>query len=242
MPSPGPSGGMVSELRVLVERPIEEGLVELPREEALHLRVRRARIGDKVFVVNGRGAEGEGVLVAPNLVEVERVSYPGDRELSVRLTLCVGLLKGDKMDLVVQKATELGASLVVPVVSRRSVARPKPDRVKRWKKIAAQALKQCRRVFLPEIAHPVGVDELEIPEGAYLLWERGGSGFRELLLAHEGDVAVVVGPEGGFCPEEVDALVARGAVAVGLGPVVLRAETAAIFAASVVKFLFGTSP
>jgi 16S rRNA (uracil1498-N3)-methyltransferase len=221
----------LSVVRVLVEgRDLTPGELILPPVEAHHLKVRRVRLGEGVVVLNGRGQEARGLLVARDRVMVEEVRKNLSREPGVRLTLYLGLLKGEKMDLVVQKATELGVEAVIPLVTGRCVPRPRPSRVERWRAIAREALKQCGGTLLPRIEAPMELARVTLEGEGWLLWE--GEGHRFLPRdGVEGRVALAVGPEGGWEPQEVDFLVSRGFQPVTLGPRILRAETAAIVGA-----------
>lgn len=218
----------MSVVRVLVEGVVlSPGELVLPPGEAHHLRVRRVSLGEKVVVLNGHGQEARGVLVAGDRVMIEEVKENLAREPGARLTLYLGLLKGEKMDLVIQKATELGVEAVVPLVTKRCVPRPRPSRVERWRTIAREALKQCGGTLLPRVEAPLDVARIHLEGEGWVLWE----GERERYLSREvavGRVALAVGPEGGWEPEEVELLVSGGFKPATLGPRILRAETAAI--------------
>ena len=218
----------MSVVRVLVEDvELVLGELVLPPGEAHHLRVRRVSLGDRVAVLDGRGKEARGVLVARDKVAIEEVREDLAREPAVELTLCLGLLKGEKMDLVVQKMTEMGVARLVPLITRRCVPRPRPSRVERWRAIAREALKQCGGTVLPQIEFPVSLEEVVLEGEGWVLWE--GEKERSLPLVTTGrKVALAVGPEGGWEWEEVGLLQSKGFVPVTLGPRILRAETAAL--------------
>ncbi len=222
----------MSVVRILVEdTALVPGDLALPSGEAHHLRVRRVSLGQEVVVLDGRGHEARGVLVAEGRVRIEEVREALEREPALRLTLYVGLLKGEKMDLVVQKATELGVAAVVPLVTRRCVPRPRPSRLERWRAVAREALKQCGGTLLPRIEAPLELGQISLEGEGWVLWE----GEREAPLPRGGGGgvgALAVGPEGGWEKEEVELLVSRGFQPVTLGPRTLRAETAAIVGAA----------
>jgi len=160
------------------------------------------------------------------------------------LWLLIALAKGEKTDFVVQKATELGAARVSPFAAARSVVRLDRERgaarAERWRRIAAEAARQCGRADVPLVDEPVSLAEaLEpVPNGfARLVFHPGG----EPLAGEAGGagVAAVIGPEGGFSPEEVRSCELAGARFVSLGPRILRAETAAVVAAALLQARFG---
>jgi len=162
----------------------------------------------------------------------------------LELWLLAALSKGEKMDLTVQKATELGATRIAPFPADRSVVRIDPgkaaERALRWRRIAEEAARQCGRSEVPSVASPSPLAELlaAIPEGfARFAFHPGG----EPLADATGGAAVagVVGPEGGLSPEEVLACERAGARSVSLGPRILRAETAAIVAVALLQARFG---
>ncbi len=170
------------------------------------------------------------------------------------VTLFQGLAKGDKLDLVVEKAVEVGAAGVVPVGFERSVVRLSPERARsrgeRLRRVAEAAAKQSHRDHVPAIADPVDERELlpllEPFDVVLVPWEdaaSGAPGIGEALSAAQatGDsrVAVIVGPEGGLTDAEVGALQAAGAVAVSLGETVLRTETAGIVALALCIYEMG---
>ena len=208
------------------------------------VRVLRVRPGELVEVVAPGGeamsaqvvsAGDEGVVVSV----LGPVSGPSQR--LPRVTLFQGVAKGEKMDAIVRQAVEVGAEEIVAVMTARTVVRfdaaKRISRGERWQRIAKSAAEQAKRSSVPSVSEPMDFGEaLALLDGyqrVVVLWEESrGSGLAEALagLAGEVDVrvALVVGPEGGLAAEEVDALVAYGAVEASLGPTVLRTETAAV--------------
>lgn len=163
---------------------------------------------------------------------------------ALALRLLVALAKGDKMDLVVQKATELGATAICPFGADRSVVRLDRDRgearAERWRRIAAEAARQCGRADAPEVAQPSSLSAAlaALPAGfARFVFHPGGEPLG--AASPVPGVAAVVGPEGGLSPAEVDACEAAGARRVSLGPRILRAETAAVVATALLQARFG---
>lgn len=172
-------------------------------------------------------------------------------EPPVRVNLVQGLSKGLKMDLVVQKCTELGVTSIIPVNTRYSVLKLSPDKVssrrERWQRIAVEAAKQCRRSIVPRVVTPTSWQEAvdDIPDGAVslLLYEgETEQGMRDVLKGRTApsEVFILIGPEGGIHPEELEyATRKKDVIPVTLGPRILRTETAAMAALSLVIYEWG---
>ncbi len=224
--------------------------VELPLHLAHHVRdVLRLRAGAEVAIFDGRGAEYEAVLTAVSRKGVEArlagTTIPPRPESPFRIELAIAPLKGDLMELVIQKATELGVATIRPVVTVRTdaVARPalKGSRQERWEKVASGAAEQCGRATVPEIAPTATLEALLALafDGLKLLCLElpGQQALRTLPPAHA--ARILVGPAGGWDPREVSALQAAHYVPVSLGPRLLRAETAALTAIAAAQVLWG---
>jgi 16S rRNA (uracil1498-N3)-methyltransferase len=166
---------------------------------------------------------------------------------AVRITLAQSLPKTDKMDLIIQKATELGASNIAPFVSSRSIPVLTPDKARqrreRWQKIALEAARQCRRPDVPEVGPVVTFREmLDASADAQLkiiFWEEEeGTTIKRVLGEHADALSIVIaiGPEGGFSPEEVEAARARGFIPTTLGKQVLKTETAGLATLAIIQY------
>lgn len=215
-------------------RELAPGEAELRGDEAHHLaRVLRARPGDPVRAFDGRGLEASGEVaeVAPDRVTLRLGEpEPSGAEADLRLTLAVGLLKGDKLSQVVRQGTELGVANVQLIHGRRAdLPRLSQAKLARLRRVAEEAAKQSGRAAIPEVRAPVALDALPL-EGTALLGDPAADATLAQVLAGERPPAVTVltGPEGGFTAEEVAVLEGRGARPVRLGPRVLRAETAPV--------------
>jgi len=218
-------------------------------DEARHaVQVLRLKVGERLLVADGSGRVAEAMAVAVDCGEV-RARVEAVRVVPPRrpaLTVVAGLVKGGKLDLVVQKLTELGVERIAPAVCRRSVVdwdgRKRAAARDRWAAVALAAAKQCHRDRVPVVAP---VDDLAVqvtasPGPRLVCWEEGGQPLSAALPADPPDaLTLVVGPEGGLEAGEVAACAEAGAVPVTLGPLVLRAETAAIAAAAAVGFRYG---
>lgn len=193
-------------------------------------RVLRLRPGDRALAFDGSGAEYLVALEGPECATatILRRAQPAV-ESPVRLALYQALLKPPAFDLVLQKATELGAARIVPVLAQRCVARCVPgERKAHWWDVAREAAEQSGRVHVPEIAPatPFAAALASGPRPAILCDPSGPHPLAATPAAPE--VALFIGPEGGFTSEEIDAARQAGAIIASLGPRTLRAETAAV--------------
>ena len=246
--------------RVYVDTALTPGtLVELPPDTASHLaKVLRARSGDELILFNGDGREFNGAIES---VRGSRVSAsigdgrPVDRESPLAITLVQSVPRGDRMDFVVQKATELGVARIVPVLSQRSVVRldkaQAESKAVHWRAVAVGACEQCGRNRLPtiEAAQPLlnYLGESSPGTGPRLVFEPESAQHpRTAALIPAGtaqaaivDAEIAIGPEGGFASDELEAFRVAGFSQVGLGPRILRAETAAIAAVVWLQARFG---
>lgn len=211
-------------------------------------RVLRLARGDEAYVFDGLGNEYRCRVesVARDAAQLEIIGQMGDAvESPLSVTLAQALTKGEKFDLIVQKATELGASRIVPLVTDRADLKLSTEsaqrRLRRWRRISLEALKQCGRRRLVEINEPVQLKEfLEEAAGrAIVLSPSGRENIRSALAGLGRELTLVVGPEGGWSQREQSLFEEHGLRLVGLGPRTLRAETAAIVALALVGHLLG---
>jgi 16S rRNA (uracil1498-N3)-methyltransferase len=216
------------------------------------VRVLRLAPGDALEVFDGAGSRWPARVEALDAEAGRaRLSLGARQEAPppLRLALLQGLPKGDKLELVLQKATELGATTLAPVETARAVVKLTQDkaaeRTKRWARIVEEAARQCRRSDVPEVLAPRPLLEAAraLPPGTRLLVLDEEA--RAVPLSHAvadalaAPLALVVGPEGGLAREEVEALVSLGARPVTLGARILRTETAALAALAVLQHLRG---
>jgi len=225
--------------------------VSLPEHAAHHAReVLRLRAGAAVRVFDGAGHEWDAVLeeASRRTVSARLLHAVAPRpESPLRLVLAVAALKGDRMELVIQKATELGVSEIWPVVTFRTDAAARPalegSRSERWDRVASGAAEQCGRAVVPRVAPTVTLaDLLQRPlEGARvaLLETPGHAPLPTLPIDPASPLLLLVGPAGGFEPVEASSLLSAGFRAASLGPRILRAETAALGAVSVAQAAWG---
>jgi 16S rRNA (uracil1498-N3)-methyltransferase len=241
--------------RVYVEAPVAAGKrVVVDGSAANHIaRVLRLRGGDALTVFDGSGGEfGARIeeLRKDTVVVAVEEHRPLDRESPLPLTLVQGISRGERMDWVIQKATELGATRIVPVFTKRSVVRLDEKQAERklqhWRAIAVAACEQCGRNRIPDLAAPLDYfDALATGTHAHptsptrlLLSPTGDLRINDLEDVGNG-ITVLIGPEGGLEDVEQEAAIAAGFQAVRLGPRILRTETAAIAALTIIQSYFG---
>jgi 16S rRNA (uracil1498-N3)-methyltransferase len=213
------------------------------------VRVLRSRIGDELTLFNGRGGEYGASIdeIRRDTVQVSvREHRDQERESAFELTLAQGISRGERMDWVVQKATELGVTRIVPLFTERSVVhldeKQAARKVQHWRSIAVSACEQCGRNVVPEIAAPTplyGLLEKPVGKGSSLLLSpTGEQRIADIAGSPEG-ATVLIGPEGGLARVEQDAALRSGFTAVRMGPRVLRTETAAVCALTLLQQRFG---
>ena len=223
----------------------QEAVIE--GEDLKHLSsVLRLRRGDRVMLSDGRGSECEGEIehVEPVRARVRTGPWrPCLSEPHHKLTVFQCLPKAGKMETIIQKCTELGMNALAPTLSARCVVQPGRDfdrKLQRYRKVAREAAMQSGRGLIPEVLPLVelGKADLSIFDTVYCAYEGEREQTLKARMARRPGrrIALFIGPEGGFEPEEVQSLVARGAQVVSLGPRILRTETAGM--AMVAQILF----
>lgn len=222
--------------RFLVPDLPASGSLRLPDDEGAHLaRVLRGRPGDVVRAFDGRGREAECrvVEVARTGAVVEIVRDVDAPRPAREVVLATSIPRGERMEWLIEKATEAGVLSVLPLAARRSVRREAgANEVRRWRRAAAEAAKQCGRATVPDVADPMPLADAvaRTADCTRLVGAPGAAKSLAEMLPERGRVALFIGPEGGFDAEEASALAEAGALPFGLGPLVLRVETAAVVA------------
>lgn len=220
-------------------------VVELPANIQHHMAVLRLSPGTRIELFNGAGLLVRATLENEHSARVHEVQH--DAGTPLRTCLIQGLPKGEKLDLILQKGTELGVSSFCLVEMERSVGRLKSEkreqRLKRWQRIVAEAARQCRQPLLPEVNFERGVEQAlaTFPaELKLLLWEEGSQSLSAVLPPQAvTSVSILVGPEGGISPGEAEMAIQAGFQPVRFGPRILRTETAGLAAMSVLQYLYG---
>ena len=232
---------------------VQNGRAPLSREEAAHaLRVLRMKDGDEAQALDANGGAWRAILrvSSDGGASLELMERARDTESPARVTLYMGIPKGEKLEIIAQKLTELGAARLVPVRMERCVAKidekDAEKKLTRLRRIAQEAEKQSGRTREMEIAQPMNfkdaAEDIRRRETRLVLWEEA-KGFRladaHAQMPNARDIAFVVGPEGGITRAEAETLLDAGANLVTMGPRILRAETAAVAGCAVIMSLWG---
>ncbi len=211
--------------------------------------VLRSSIGDDLTLLDGLGKayKGKIISITRDKIEVQIIkAFEINTESPLDITLAQGIPKAEKMEIIIQKATELGIKKIVPLITQRAVVRSKsPARLERWSKIAISSAQQSGRSKIPLIDSITGYKEFlscELSEVSIIFYEgKVKKGLREFLkeLKDVKSLTFLIGPEGGFTEVEVGMALKKGFTPVGLGPRILRTETAAITALSILQYELG---
>ena len=222
-------------------------LVQPTAEQAKHLSVLRLLPGAFVELFDGEGRRFRAELATDGLRVLEELPFSEPRRVDV--VLAQALAKGEKMELVIQKATELGVSRIVPLATGHAVVKLDGERgasrAERWRKVAQEAARQCGRADVPRIDEPASWDELfallrSEPERRGILLDPAAKDLRlSAAVRGHAQLLLAVGPEGGFSTVELERALREGLLAASLGSLVLRTETAGLAALSVALHVHG---
>lgn len=234
----------------------KDGKAMIQGEDGKHIvKVMRMDVGDRIIAVsNGEAFISKIIELVSDGVLITREEGPlASNEMPVKVTIACGLPKGDKLDLIVQKGTELGMKAVIPFEAERSIVKwdsKKGDKkVERLRKIAKEAAEQCHRTVIPEVKAPLSFKKLleaaEIYDVRLFADEEDAKSTEPNRIAdrlknvyHKQSVIVVFGPEGGLSRKEADSLISANFLSVSLGPRILRTETAPLYLLSAMSYEF----
>jgi 16S rRNA (uracil1498-N3)-methyltransferase len=222
---------------------LERGSITLTGAEGRHAAtVRRLSAGERADVTDGAGTIAECTVTrtGPGVIELAVLTKRTIPAAEPRIVVVQAIPKGDRGELAVEIMTEVGVDEVIAWQAERSVARWRSDRagkaLARWQATAREAAKQSRRAWIPEVTGPERMPavarRVAAADLAILLDPGGEAAFGSLAMPHQGEIVVIVGPEGGISPAEADALTGAGAVPARLGPTVLRTSSAGAVAAA----------
>ena len=224
----------------IARAPDSSGIVHVEGAELHHMRtVLRLAVDARVSLIDPAGGEHRGVIERYErdraVVRIESSSPPS---AGSRIILAAAIVKGPRMDFIVEKAAELGASELWPLVSARGLVRaPGAERIARWRRLALSAAKQSQSPFAMEVRPPLGIDDMirdVPPDTLAVICAQGGAPLGEVIRrAHPRAILIAVGPEGDFDDDERAKTRTKGFVAAGLGANRLRSETAALAAVSI---------
>ncbi len=221
-------------------------------QDAKHIhKVLRLKPGNPVLLTNGKGMDYKGEIISagPDLIEVCLTGkHPSTTESKLLITVCCGMLKDKKMDLVIKHLTQLGIVEWIPFFCERAI--PTPDskrlqkRTQRWDTIAKESIKQCQRSCTVSIPGPKTFQEILTLSDSFnqkiAFWEKSSHPLTQLPpTPSDSRIILLIGPEGGFTDKEISLARAKGFKAYTLGPRILRAETAAICATTLIQHLLG---
>ncbi len=230
---------------------IGDEVIAITGDDVKHIsKVLRLRPGDEIIICDSCGCDYICAIedISQTQVDARILSKSSNKcESPLHITVYQGLPKSDKMDYIVQKCVELGVVTIVPMATSRAVVKLRDDDKKRtrWQKIAAEAAKQCGRGIIPIVGEVTSfgkvIDSLESDALNILPYENEDNRrLRQAIASYSGDkVNIIIGPEGGFDPEEISAAEQKGIHIVTLGPRILRTETAPIAAVSAVMYELG---
>ncbi len=234
--------------KILSDRPTLTG------PDVKHVRrVLRLKPGDEIFLFDGQGLEYRARISAstPKAITLSVLDrFSSISESTVKITIAQSVLKAGKMDRIVRQATELGIHALIPLMAERNAPGPEPERwaekARRWEAIAREALKQCGRFQIPRLGPPASFKKVLGTSQDYhlkIIFHHAKPGLKSRLYPRDATdlrkVLALIGPEGGFTPEEVKLALECGFVRVSLGPRTLKADTAAVAACAILQYCFG---
>ncbi|WAC61682.1 16S rRNA (uracil(1498)-N(3))-methyltransferase [Pseudoxanthomonas sp. SL93] len=238
--------------RSYVDMPLAVGgTVVLPESTANHLsRVLRLREGDPCVLFNGDGHDHPARIATVGKREVTAdilSSHPVDNESPLHITLLQGIARGEKMDLILQKATELGVAAVVPVIAERTEVKLDAERTEKrlahWRNVITSACEQSGRAIVPVLSTPCALDEAARGQAkedtALLTLDPQGEASLGTVSIDGGRAVIAIGPEGGWSPRDRETLRQAGFTGLRLGPRILRTETAGLAAIAALQSRFG---
>lgn len=220
-------------------------------DDAKHIsKVLRMHLGESLTVCDGQGLDYDCIIEEMNDKQVElsvKAVHPSETEPTVQVTLYQAMPKSDKMELIIQKAVELGVAAIVPVQTKRCVSRPDAKsmakKLERYNRIALEAAKQCGRGRIPEVRPMLelheALNQMKQDDRAFVFYENSTSSFRRELENKVKSVSILIGAEGGFEEEEIERAEQLGIVSLSLGKRILRCETAPLAALSILMYETG---
>jgi len=227
---------------------INNGFAEIVGADATHIsKSLRMKTGEKITICDTKGTDYlcEIESISENVICKVISSEKTIAEPTVKVTLYQAIPKLDKMELIIQKCVELGVNEIVPVLTNRCISRPDKKtmekKLDRYSKICFEAAKQSGRGIIPQVSQMISlkeaIDRMKADDLAIICYEGGGEKLSEMNLTEKSTISVLIGGEGGFGEDEVELAIKNGIKKIGLGPRILRCETAPIAALSIIMNL-----
>ncbi len=220
----------------------------LDGDEARHaIKVLRVRLGEEIELFDGAGQVASATVtqIAGKVLEFERLEECHLAPTTPEITLYQAIPKGKNMELIIQKAVELGVRAIQPLITDNTVAvsDAPAKKTEKWQRVALEAAKQCKQAYLPKVHQPCHISEVTTFAGEVKLiasLRENATAMKEVLLgtAKPGSISLLVGPEGDFTSHELDAAEESGFVPVSMGDLVLRVETATLYGLSALRFFY----
>ena len=235
--------------RIFIHQPLSANTSVVLSEDQSHYlnKVLRMQVGRELIAFDGKGGEynAEIIEITKKAVTIQTREFQNiNKESPLNLTLAIGVSRGERMDWVLQKATELGVTQIVPLITERTEVKLGGERsdkkMEHWQQILISACEQCQRNLLPNLTEPKTLDDWITTASAdkkFVLHHRDNKGLPEKATLNS--VCLLIGPEGGLSDEEIQKAVSHGFDPLTLGPRVLRTETAPVAAISLVQYLWG---
>lgn len=227
---------------------INEDIATVVGQEHHHLRnVLRLRLGDNIRIIDGEGTVITATIteIGPELTETKIVELEYFKCSTPSIILFQGLPKHDKMELILQKTTELGINQIIPIITERSFQIPSKNRLDRWQRIILSATKQCGQPWLPKLSEiqilQDCINTIQTFDLSLIFWEKEIEQHIQSVLRNKPEtksIALIIGPEGGFTETEVNAAIEMGCIPVKTGSTILRTETAAIAGVAMAAYEF----
>lgn len=225
---------------------IKDNIATISGNDAKHIsQVLRLKTGDWLMLTDGCGNRWQGKIISSSTknVSASLTILPSNDQTTEPITLAQAMIKSDRFEWIIQKSVELGCSQIIPFTSERTII--SGSKQERWQKIAFEAAKQCGTAIRPKIEEPISFNELlkrlKQFQRTILFWE--GEQSQTLSnpkpVTRNSQTLLIIGPEGGFTKDEVNSAKEAGAVTCSLGPLILRVETAAIAAITLMQFRLG---
>jgi len=227
---------------------IDNGTAHITGTDARHIStVLRLKPGDWILLSDGKGKRWRGEIQSssPRQVIIRTVEVENLPATPYKIRLCQALVKHDKLEWIIQKSVELGCSEIVTFTSERTVPKYRADKMERWQKIAVEAAKQCGTPFIPRLFPTIAfaklLNDTSQTNRTSLLFFEGEekTPFSKVGIKENAPIDLIIGPEGGFNKNEIDKTRTAGIITCGLGPLILRVETAAISAITLLQYRLG---